>query len=367
METVKLIRIALCGPSDVEQEIGIAKDVIRSLSDREMDSCGIMLKPLDWRDNSSPDLSQRPQAILNRQIVDKADIVVAVYWNRFGSSTGLYDSGTEEEIKRAHTLTKRVMVYFSRRFKTGQVDTVQLAHLETFKCKLRLLGLVEEFESHDDFREKFTRQLQQSVNELVAEDKSKTGKSEKAERTRTETNTTVNQSQHGGSGNCQAGVVGTLNVRSQMPKITVAPPPGCVSAEELKQIGEWIETLAEGDTGIPRNHAFGKWGKMFNDAFKIPRRDLLPSSKMVDAREWFEQQRKMQKIGYKTTAPDLGRNDKYAYIKARMRQMGRTNTDYYPKLSARLKMKRPFLTLKSLSKKDLERVYNMVSRDSANN
>ena len=51
--------------------------------------------------------------------------------------------------------------------------------------------------------------------------------------------------------------MGTLTVRSPKPKITVASTPGCVSAEELKQIGEWIETLAEGDTGIARDRAFG--------------------------------------------------------------------------------------------------------------
>ena len=366
MKTVKLIQIALCGPSDVEKEIDIAKDVICSLSEREIDGLGIVLQALNWRENSSPDLSQRPQAILNRQIVDKADIVVAVFWDRFGSSTGLYDSGTEEEIIRAHTLTKRVMVYFSKRFKTGPVDTAQLGYLDTFKCKVRFLGLVEEFETRDDFRDKFSRQLMQAVNELLAVGKSGENESEKAGRRRSAPNTTVKQSQNGGRGNVQAGVVGTLNIRSQKPKLTVAQPPGCVSAQERKQIAEWIEILAEGDTGILRKRAFGKWGKMFNDKFEIPKRELLPACKMDQARIWFEQQLKMQRIGYETTAPDEWRKDKYAFIKARMREMGRTNADYYPELSCRLKRKRPFTSLKHLSKTDLKRVYGMVSRDSAN-
>jgi hypothetical protein len=325
-----------------------------------------MLQPLDWRDNSSPDLAHRPQAVLNRQIIDKADIVVALFWNRFGSSTGLYDSGTEEELKRAHTLAKRVMVYFSKRFKTGQVDTVQLGYLDTFKCKVRFLGLVEEFESHDDFRDKLSRHLSQAITELLATSKSVKAESDETGQRQSAPNTTVKQSQNGGRGNVQAGVVGTLNVHSRKPKITVAPTPGCVSAAELKQIGEWIETLAEGDTGIARDRAFGKWGKMFNNAFNIPRRDLLPSPKMVDALAWYELQRRMQRVGYKTAAPDVWRNEKYAFIKARMREMGRTKVDYYPEVSSRLKMKRPFTSLKNLSKKDLERVYTMASRDSAN-
>jgi hypothetical protein len=72
----------------------------------------------------------------------------------------------------------------------------------------------------------------------------------------------------------------------------------------------------------------------------------------------------MQRIGYKTAAPDEWRNNAYAFIKARMSEMGRTNADYYPEVSSRLKMKRPFTSLKNLSKKDLERVYGVVSRDS---
>lgn len=257
------------------------------------------------------------------------------------------------------------MVYFSKRFKTGAVDTVQLGYLDTFKCKVRFLGLVEEFESHDDFRDKFSRQLMQAVNELIADGKSGKDDSKKTDQRRTAQKTTVKQSQNGGRGNVQAGVVGTLNIRSPKPKLMVMQPPGCVSAQELKQIGEWIETLAEGDTGIARDRAFGKWGKMFNNAFNIPRRDLLPSSKMIDAKEWYGMQRKMQRVGYKTAAPDLWRKDKYAFIKARMREIGRTNEDYYPEVSNRLKMKRTFTSLKNLSKKDLERVYTMVSRDSA--
>lgn len=364
MENVTLLKIALCGPSDVEEEIEIAKEIIRSLSDLEVASCRIALQTLHWRNDSSPDLSQCPQAILNRQIVDKADIVVAIFWNRFGSSTVLYDSGTEEEIKRAHTLSKRVMVYFSKREKIGPLDTVQLGHLVTFKSKLRSLGLVEEFESRDGFREKFLRQLLLAVNELLAADTAKAVESGKAGRRMAATNTTVQQSQHGGNGNIQAGVVGALNIRPQKAKISVAPPQGCVSAEELKQIGQWIEDLAERDTGIDRSRAFAKWGKMFNDKFNIPKRDLLPSSKMGKVREWYESQQKMQKVGYKTTAPDAWRNDKYAFIKARMREMGRTKEEYYPELSQRLKMKHGFTSLKDLSKKDLERVSRMVSRDS---
>ena len=43
--------------------------------------------------------------------------------------------------------------------------------------------------------------------------------------------------------------------------------------------------------------------------------------------------------------------------------MGRTNEDYYPEIAARLKIPR-FTSLTELSSKRLEKVYNLVMRDS---
>ena len=45
-----------------------------------------------------------------------------------------------------------------------------------------------------------------------------------------------------------------------------------------------------------------------------------------------------------------------------MSQMGFTNESYYPDLSRRLGMKKSFLPLKDLTKRDLDRVYNLVRR-----
>jgi hypothetical protein len=47
-----------------------------------------------------------------------------------------------------------------------------------------------------------------------------------------------------------------------------------------------------------------------------------------------------------------------------MNGMGKTNENYYPELSERLNMKKPFMSLTRLTKTDLDRVYQMVLRDS---
>jgi hypothetical protein len=59
-------------------------------------------------------MGERPQAIINRQLVDDADLLFAVFSTRLGSPTGVAESGTAEEIERLRGMQKPVLVYFSQ-------------------------------------------------------------------------------------------------------------------------------------------------------------------------------------------------------------------------------------------------------------
>ncbi len=47
-----------------------------------------------------------------RGLIDDSDIIVAIFWQRFGSPTGVAVSDTEEDIRRT-TRWIKLMVYFS--------------------------------------------------------------------------------------------------------------------------------------------------------------------------------------------------------------------------------------------------------------
>ena len=125
----------------------------------------------------------------------------------------------------------------------------------------------------------------------------------------------------------------------------------------------WIEELAEGEVGINRKAAFGKWGKIFLNTFSLDKREELLSTQMGDVKAWFIQQRAIQTRGQKTKAPDEWRRKRIGAIKAAMNQMGATNETYYPDLARRLRMKKPFISLNDLTKRDLDRVYSLVLRN----
>lgn len=149
-------------------------------------------------------------------------------------------------------------------------------------------------------------------------------------------------------------------------KIIVTPPPGAVSTSEHKQIDSWIESLADNTINKPRATAFGMWRNRFKYHFKLTRSEQLLSAQMSEVEAWYRQQLAIQKRGWKTKAPDEWRKSRYAAIHMKMEQMGVNKQLYYEELSARLKMKKPFTTTTTLTKKDLDRVYNMVLSDARN-
>jgi len=54
---------------------------------------------VSWTEHAVAEFGERPQAILNNQIVEEADLAVALFHDRLGTPTGEAESGTAEEIK----------------------------------------------------------------------------------------------------------------------------------------------------------------------------------------------------------------------------------------------------------------------------
>jgi len=150
-------------------------------------------------------------------------------------------------------------------------------------------------------------------------------------------------------------------------KITVTPPIGAVSAAELHQIQEWIENLVANTTGVSQDRAWGIWRKRFKNRFKLTKSEQLLSAEMAEAESWYRQQLAILKRGLKTKAPDAWRNARYAAIHMAVEDMRVDKLTYYIEISERLQMKKPFTSLKQLTKTDLERVYTMVLCDAKKN
>ncbi|MBI3850448.1 MAG: hypothetical protein HY298_09185 [Verrucomicrobia bacterium] len=347
---VKLVKLTFCGPSDVAKEITIAQHVVTDWNTQHGEASGFWVKHQHWSTDSHPDLSDRPQGVINRQVIDESDIIVAIFWSRFGTPTGVANSGTEEEIRRSMKLRRKVMVYFSDLEPIpANADNGQLERLWSFRRELQSDGFCWRFSSRDQFRREFTRHLAHALNEFKPRE--------------TRRHVTTPSQNITGDNNIQVGR--DLNVFNKPPvvKNVIERRDGSISSEETRKIQLWIEELAEGTVGMSRKQAFGMWWSRFKNRFGLEKYEALLSADMGDAAQWFREQRAIQTRGLKTKAPDEWRRKRIGAIKAAMNEMGVTNETYYPMLARRLRMKKLFTSLNDLTKRDLDRAYNLVLRD----
>ncbi len=167
----RVYRILIASPSDVEQEREIAVRVIQEWNDLYSFSRKIVLLPLRWETHTAPEYGTRPQEVINRAIVDECDLLIGAFWTRIGSPTGLAESGTLEEIERVGTAGKPVMLYFSRiEIDPERIDVIQIEKLKAFKKKAYPEGLIENYQTIIEFRDKFARQLELKVRDLQRND-----------------------------------------------------------------------------------------------------------------------------------------------------------------------------------------------------
>lgn len=167
----RVFRILIASPTDVEEEREIAVRVIQTWNDLYSHTRKVTLLPLRWETHTAPEYNTRPQEVINRAIVDECDLLVGLFWTRVGSRTGVAESGTLEEIERVGRDKKPVMLYFSRVSADPEsIDTDQITRLRDFKTKTFPNGLIEQYKSHIEFRDKFTRQLEMKVRELQSHD-----------------------------------------------------------------------------------------------------------------------------------------------------------------------------------------------------
>jgi hypothetical protein len=161
-------RVMIATPSDVPEERVIIREVLNDWNDQHSEQRAVVLLPVGWETHSVPTLGDRPQAIINKQVLKNADALVCVFWMRIGTHTGVEVSGTVEEIREHVRLGKPAMLYFSSRSPNpDKLDAEQFKKLEAFRKECRAWGLIDTYKDHDEFRKKLLRHLNRLVSSLL--------------------------------------------------------------------------------------------------------------------------------------------------------------------------------------------------------
>lgn len=155
-----VIKVMLASPSDVSQERRIARDILHEWNAVHAEDRRTVLMPIGWESHSFPEMGDRAQAIINKQVLNDCDLLVAIFWTRLGTPTGAAPSGTVEEIEEHLATGKPTLIYFSSApVRLDSVDQDQYDALVAFKASCQQRGLIEEYDDLAAFGEKFSRHL----------------------------------------------------------------------------------------------------------------------------------------------------------------------------------------------------------------
>ncbi|MEV2246807.1 hypothetical protein [Streptomyces sp. NPDC049970] len=128
----------------------------------------VILMPLRWENSAVPGMAgEDPQDILNRQLVDQADIVIGLFHTRLGVPTNRAVSGSVEEIERSHERGTPVHIYFSETPLPPDLDIEKYAELREFRERIGETVLYGTYASLEDLTAKVRMALESDVRDLV--------------------------------------------------------------------------------------------------------------------------------------------------------------------------------------------------------
>lgn len=134
--------IFVSSPSDLTDERAAIEEVIKELNLTYGNINNCIIELLKWETHSAPGISKSyTQDIINNDIGDDYDIFLGLLWKRFGTATKNFDSGTEEEFKRALTrfeegnLQPQILFYFKNSVPNSlsDIDPEQFLKVNQFK------------------------------------------------------------------------------------------------------------------------------------------------------------------------------------------------------------------------------------------
>lgn len=157
----------IASPSDIPAARDAVDRALRSWNSTNTPGRGFVLHPLRWETDSVPMLGHHPQAILNEQLLAKADIVIALFGSRVGSETPNSISGTVEEIEGAVANGKPVHLYFSEAPHPADVDLAQLQALRDFRAALQERGMYGSFENEDELLTKVWSAVEMDLRDII--------------------------------------------------------------------------------------------------------------------------------------------------------------------------------------------------------
>ena len=162
-------RVLIASPSDLGEERHTATEAINDWNAQHAAAEATVLLPVKWETHATPETGVRPQGAINRQLVSDSDLLLGMFWTKLGTSTGVAESGTVEEIDQFVSAGKPAMLYFSSKpVDPNKIDLKQHKKLRQFKGETYKSALVGSFASISELHNILLRDLTNQVRRMKA-------------------------------------------------------------------------------------------------------------------------------------------------------------------------------------------------------
>lgn len=172
----KVLRVFIASPGDLGEERRLFRDIVDEVNRSKANGMRMQLEPLGWEDTLPG--SGRPQELINEDI-KKCDLMIMLLWKRWGTPTGEYSSGFEEEYEMAKRLLEKedkpeIMLYFRKVPDDMLADPgPQLRQVLNFKEKIESERkfLYKPYEDENQWEKIFREHLSHWLDELSLSDR----------------------------------------------------------------------------------------------------------------------------------------------------------------------------------------------------
>ncbi len=162
---IREYEILISAPSDVYSFVDTVKQAIADYNNDQGVTDHIRFIQKNWKEHAVPMYGKAGQSIINDQLTNNAEVVIALFGAKFGEPTEKYSSGTLEEIETVFQNGGRILTYFlTGKMDLSSIDLEQLKRVNEFKKNYN--GLYDVFSDADELRRKIVSALGRTALEL---------------------------------------------------------------------------------------------------------------------------------------------------------------------------------------------------------
>jgi hypothetical protein len=172
MEQKRILRVVVVSPNDVKPERDILPTIIDELNRGIAAGKRLILELSRWETDTYPGFHpEGPQALIEPILdIENCDILIGIFWKRFGTPTKDGQTGTEHEFQCAYESWKKncspqIMFYFCKKPYTPKSveETQQWGKVLEFKDKFPKEGFSSNYENESEFE----RQVRNHLTQLI--------------------------------------------------------------------------------------------------------------------------------------------------------------------------------------------------------